>query len=115
MVQDVAETPRAWAFCDHTIRTPDAFFVVEDAMKDERFASNPLVTGPPGLRFYAASPLKLSTGRAIGALCVMDTQPHQVDPEKLERLRFLTEQMVATLEERRAAATATPPSEPLDE
>lgn len=104
---DVDETPRAWAFCDHTIRTPDAFLVVEDATKDDRFARNPLVTGLPGLRFYAASPLKLSSGVAIGALCVMDTRPHQVDFDKLEQLRFMAEQVVATLEARRDRRNAS--------
>ncbi|MDQ2736592.1 MAG: GAF domain-containing protein [Pseudomonadota bacterium] len=98
---NVSETPRALAFCDHTIRTPNEMFVVEDATQDERFASNPFVTGEPGLRFYAAAPLTLSSGYAIGTLCVMDTQPHQVDPDKLKQLRFMADQVVATLEARK--------------
>ena len=95
------ETPRTWSFCDHAIRTPDRLFVVEDASKDERFASNPLVTGDPGLRFYAASPLKLASGQAIGALCVMDTKPRQIDAIKLEQLRILARNVVLTLEPER--------------
>ena len=56
-----------------------------------------------GLRFYAAAPLTLSTGRAIGVLCVQDTQPHQVDPDKLQQLQFMSDQVVATLEVRKLA------------
>jgi GAF domain-containing protein len=95
-------TPRAEAFCDHAIRAPDAFFVVEDASKDPRFARHPLVTGEPHVRFYAAAPLRLSSGRAIGTLDVMDSRPRKVDPDKLEQLRFMADQVVATLETRKA-------------
>ena len=104
---EVDEIPRAWAFCAQAILTPDAFLVVEDATKDERFASNPLVTGASAVRFYAAAPLKLSSGHAIGALCVMDTKPRRaVEPEKLERLRFMAAQVMATLEARQTARAA---------
>jgi len=99
---DVAETPREVAFCDHTIRSPDELLVVEDATKDERFANNPLVAGEPRIRFYAASHLKISSGYAIGTLCVLDTQLRKVDPQKLERLRFMASQIVSALETRKA-------------
>ena len=98
---DVTETPREVAFCDLTIRSPDDILVIEDATKDERFAGNPLVTGEPRIRFYAASPLKISSGYAIGTLCVLDTKPHTVEPHKLERLRFMANQIVAALEARK--------------
>ena len=98
---DVAETPREVAFCDYTIRSPDELLVVEDATQDERFASNPLVTGEPRIRFYAAAPLKISSGYAIGTLCVLDTHPRKVDRQKLERLRFMASQIVASLEARK--------------
>ena len=104
---EVTETPRGWAFCDYTIHTPAEFLVVEDATQDDRFAANPLVTGEPGLRFYAASPLRRSSGYAIGVLCVMDTHPRHADPAKMEHLRFMAHQVVSTLEKRRAAQTAT--------
>ncbi len=55
--------------------------MVEDATQVERFASNPLVAGEPQIRFYAAAPLKVSSGYTIGTLCVLDTQPRKVNPQ----------------------------------
>ena len=72
---DVRETPRAWAFCDHAIREPGAVFEVRDAAEDARFAQNPLVTGEPGIRFYAGAPLLVDGKQAIGTLCVIDRAP----------------------------------------
>ena len=96
-------TPRALAFCDHTIRQPNELLVVEDATKDPRFAANPWVTAESGLRFYAAAPLTLASGVAIGAICVMDTRPRQVDCKKLEQLRFMAAQVISTVEARKSS------------
>ena len=67
----VFETPRDVAFCAHTILS-DAPLEVPDATADPRFADNPLVTGPPYLRTYAAFPLTVD-GCRIGTVCAMDS------------------------------------------
>ena len=100
-LEGVDETPRAVSFCTHAIESPD-LFVVEDALLDPCFAHNPLVTGEPKIRFYAGAPLRLSSGAAVGTLCVIDRQPNQLDANQREHLRLLASTAVQLLEGRRA-------------
>lgn len=65
---------RRRSFCAHAILKPDVM-VLPDAASDARFRRNPLVTDAPGIRFYAAAPLRDPAGYPIGALCVIDTKP----------------------------------------
>lgn len=81
-------TPRETAICNHTILGSD-IFIVEDALADERFATDPLVVGRPQVRFYAGVPLTIEPGYRIGALCVSHFSPRQFSPIEAERLRQL--------------------------
>jgi len=91
------ETPRDISFCTHTIQQPD-LFVVPDAKQDERFASNPMVTGTPGIRFYAGIPLVTAEGEALGALCVKDHVARELSPIQAEALRVLAKQVMTHLD-----------------
>lgn len=76
-------------------------FVVQDATCDPRFANNPFVRGDPYIRFYAGAPLVTANGYALGTVCVVDRQPHQLSPEQVEMLRVLSRHVVQHLEIRR--------------
>ncbi|MEN5081926.1 EAL domain-containing protein [Bosea sp. TWI1241] len=74
---DVCETSREVSFCAHAIVQND-ILVIPDATKDPRFAANPLVLGPPFIRFYAGHPLVTRTGETIGTVCLIDNKPRDV-------------------------------------
>src|SRR5689334_19273757 len=71
---ETTECPREISFCTHTIQDPEPLYI-PDATLDERFARNPLVTGPPHIRSYLGVPLATPDGYHIGSLCAIDTQP----------------------------------------
>lgn len=77
---DVSETDRRISFCGHAILN-NGVFVIEDALQDERFADNPLVTGQPHVRFYAGQPLHTMSGQAMGTLCIIDRAPRSFGEE----------------------------------
>lgn len=93
---DMSETTRAASFCAHTILEKDVF-VVPNALDDERFADNPLVTGQPNIRFYAGIPLEVQDGICIGSLCAIDNEPREMDAEQLEILKDLSEMVKSEL------------------
>jgi sigma-B regulation protein RsbU (phosphoserine phosphatase) len=80
------ETPRDVSFCGHAILA-DEPMVIRDALEDERFADNPLVTAEPHIRFYAGHPLTGPGGYNVGTLCVADHRPRTLSELELETLR----------------------------
>lgn len=99
-----SETLRELAFCAHAIVEPDKVLTVADAQLDERFATNPFVTGDPHVRFYAGAPLVSADGHALGTLCVIDREPRQLQPHQQDALLALSRQVMALMEERRTSA-----------
>jgi two-component system sensor histidine kinase/response regulator len=96
----MSETSRDIAFCAHGILQPEVF-IVGDALADDRFATNPMVTGDPKIRFYAGAPLTTSDGHALGMLCVNSPIARTLSSEQSAGLQALSRQVVAQLELRR--------------
>jgi diguanylate cyclase (GGDEF)-like protein len=96
---DATETPRDISFCSHAILNDD-IFEIPDARDDGRFSDNPLVTGNPGIRFYAGCPLSVGKGMRVGTLCLVDTVPRQLSCEDralLHDLAHMAEEELASL------------------
>ena len=94
---NLSETPRDQSFCAYALHTPHELLVVPDATADPRFADNPLVTAPDGVRFYAGAPLRSPDGQVVGTLCVLDRVPRQLTAEQLGRLDDLARQISVRL------------------
>lgn len=87
---EATETHRDISFCGHTI-LGDEVFVIPNALEDERFADNPLVTGDPNIRFYAGFPLEMPNKTRMGTLCIIDTVPREFSDEDRHALSDLGE------------------------
>lgn len=100
---EAVETPRDVSFCAHAVRD-EVDLVVPDATLDDRFKTNPLVTGEPHIRFYAGVVLRSSSGAPLGTLCVIDSlaRPEGLTRAQSRTLRLLAHQVESQLEHRRA-------------
>ncbi|WP_431633985.1 putative bifunctional diguanylate cyclase/phosphodiesterase [Dyella sp. KULCS107] len=105
---------REASFCAHAITQNDVM-VVPDARLDERFHDNPLVIGSANLRFYAGVPLLSPEGHALGALCVIDSQPREFSEEDRARLRELAKMAMDRLELRRLEMSTEQAQRPFEE
>ncbi len=94
---DASQTDRSMAFCSHAILN-DHILEVSDALEDERFADNPLVTGDPNIRFYAGAPVITNDGYKLGTICAIDTVPHKLNKNQQKALRSLANQVRANLD-----------------
>ena len=99
---DFTETPREQSFCAHALGSGE-ILEIADATLDPRVAANPLVTGGPGIRFYAGAPLNTPDGQTLGTLCLIDTRPRTLNAAEKDLLRLLAAQITTLLELRHKA------------
>ena len=102
---DVCESSRETSFCAHAITSNTDLLVVPDALQDERFRDNPMVSDGPRIRFYAGSVLHSPEGKKIGTVCILDVRPRNLSNEE----RGLLKDVALAVEAEicgRAAATA---------
>ncbi len=97
----VRELARDAGFCARVVASAEPLEVA-DAAHDIRYYRDPLVSGAPGIRFYAGMPLMTDTGHAIGVLCVMDTRPRTLAKNQRAALGQLTDVVMRLFEARRA-------------
>lgn len=94
---DATSVPREYSFCQHAIKQ-DELLIITDALLDERFMNNPLVTGGPKLRFFCGMPLITQDGEKIGTLCVLDTMPGELDEHQQLLIKVLAKQVMKVVE-----------------
>ncbi|WP_070251000.1 sensor domain-containing phosphodiesterase [Duganella phyllosphaerae] len=104
----VRETPRSQAFCAYALHSTEPLIVL-DTLQDIRFADNPLVTGSPGLRFYAGAPLITKEGLCLGTFCVLDAAPRAAfDAVQVTQLRHFARLAMMRIETLRSIGYADP-------
>lgn len=82
---ELSETPRQVSFCGHVVYMQDTL-IVKDALTDQRFYDNPLVTGGARIRFYAGHPVYNADGFVVGSLCLIDQNPRYFSAEDARSL-----------------------------
>lgn len=101
---EVPSVPRVYSLCNDTVIKHDLLYI-PDLLNDEQFHNHPIISSALGVvRMYAGAPLLTDDGQALGALCVADVEPHELDEHQREALRDLADQVVTVLELQRHAA-----------
>jgi signal transduction histidine kinase len=99
---DASETPLDRSICAHVVKKGE-LLIIPDLTSDARTRDNPLVTGPPYIRFYAGAPLMTPEKQVLGALCVIDNQPRPIGltAGQKDAINVLAGQVMLQLELRR--------------
>jgi predicted PurR-regulated permease PerM len=87
--------------------TSSDLVVVEDVMKEPRFAANAFLQ-ERGVRFFAVMPLRTPQGRTIACLCVIDTKARQIGEESRTYFRQRVAELMEALLSLREATEPVP-------
>ncbi len=93
---DIESMPRSVSFCERAIQQFSTV-IVGDTLEHPRFATHPLVTGQPNIRFYAGTPLITAEGHVLGTLAVFDSKPHPINTTQKRILESLAREVISTL------------------
>ncbi|MGA4845808.1 PP2C family protein-serine/threonine phosphatase [Streptomyces sp. G5(2025)] len=104
-LEDVSEIGRDPGLCGSAVLRDDAL-VIPDTLLDDVARGNPLVTGPLGVRFYAAAPITTADGHRLGTVNILDTKPRSITEDDTATLADLAAIVMDELELRLAALAA---------
>ena len=93
---DIDQMLREETVCQYTIMS-NSPLEIPDLSDDDRFNQMSYVIGDPNIRYYYGLPLQISEGLNIGSLCVIDNQKRVLDPEKIELLKIIADEIVSRL------------------
>jgi adenylate cyclase len=99
-IPQITECPPEISVCSTTICSNEILYV-PDLTKDARFRALATVANEPYVRAYCGVPLINTDGFALGTLCIMDFEPHELTPSQRETVRRLARQAMSLLELRR--------------
>lgn len=90
------------SFCGHALLQEDTL-ILEDTLDDPRFADNPMVVGPPYIRFYAGKSLyEHDSNQPVGVLCIKDHQPRKMSTQDIADFLDLANQAEEQINARQA-------------
>lgn len=101
---ELEQTPREGSVCQYTLMENEQF-EVKDLSIDERFKDFDYVKDPLALRYYFGVPLKFGKDMNLGSLCVMDSQIKALNPEKIELLKLIANEVVNRIKTYSAIST----------
>ena len=81
---DANQFQRKGSFSDLAMSEDDVI-VIPDTRQDPRTSNHPFVVKKPGVRFYAAVPLRTRFGYNVGTLCIMDMQSRDLTEQEKKR------------------------------
>lgn len=100
---------RADAVCDHVV-AGDRTLVINDTQRDPRFIDHPAIT-LWNTRFYAGAPLRTADGLVLGALCLLDREPRELEDEEQELLEEMAGTVAAVITGETASDDDTAPDD----
>ncbi|MFJ6722628.1 MULTISPECIES: PP2C family protein-serine/threonine phosphatase [unclassified Streptomyces] len=104
-LEGVSEIGREPGLCGSAILADDTL-VIPDTLTDPVAFNNGLVTGPMGVRFYAAAPIITHDGHRLGTVNILDTKPRLITEDDTATLADLAAIVLDELEMRLAALNA---------
>ncbi|MGQ4276704.1 sensor domain-containing diguanylate cyclase [Pseudidiomarina sp. E22-M8] len=93
------ETHRDDSFCTHVVAAGKTM-VVDNALDDVRFSSNPYVLAEGGIRSYAGAPVTLFDEFHLGTLCVLSQSPNKFSSSQVRYLEVLADWLSETIADR---------------